>query len=302
MTRPNFLIIGAGRAGTTSLYEYLRQHPDVFMSPVKEPNFFAFADGSLPERGPGAAWLRRTSVTTLRDYEALFADAGAAAATGEASPRYLRTPAAPALMRELVPGARLVAILRNPVERAYAHYLGLRRDGLEPAASFEEALRDEERRLRENWPQAGMVEAGFYNRHLSRYHELFPREQVRVYLHEDLAADPSGLLRDLFSFLGVDPGFSPDTSGVHGRTGVVRNPVLRAAWERSARLRESLGVALPERAGVPLAPDTRARLLEVYRSDILALEQLIERDLSAWLRGPGSAAADRPAEAPDRRS
>jgi hypothetical protein len=293
---PDFLVIGAGRSGTTSLYEYLRQHPEVFMSPVKEPNYFAFADGHPPERGPGAVWLRRTSVTTLAEYEALFAGAGGARAIGEASPRYLRTPEAPARIRGLLPDVRLVAILRNPVERAYAAYLGLRRDGLDPAPTFEDALDDVDRRLRAGWARAGLVEAGLYHRHLSRYYERFPPERIRVYLHEDLRADPAGLVRDLLSFLGVDPGFVPDTSRVHGRTGVVRNRALRAMWTRSWRAREALGPVVPRRVrdGVrrrvlrdlerpPLDPATRARLVRVFRPDVLALEELIGRDLSAWL-------------------
>ncbi len=293
---PNFLVIGAGRSGTTSLYEYLRQHPEVFMSPVKEPNYFAFADGHLPQRGPGASGLRRNSVTTLAEYETLFAGAGDARAIGEASPRYLRTPDAPARSAALLPEVRLVAILRDPVERAHAAYLGLRRDGLEPAATFEEALRDEERRIREGWPLAALVGAGLYHRHLSRYYKRFPPERIRVYLHEDLQSDPAGLLRDLLSFLDVDPRSAPDTSRVHGRTGVVRNRALRGLWTRSRRAREALGPVVPRRVrdGVrarvlrdlerpPLDPATRARLARIFRPDILELEELIGRDLSAWL-------------------
>lgn len=293
---PNFLVIGAGRSGTTSLYEYLREHPEVFMSPVKEANYFAFPEGHQPERGPGGVLVRRGAVSTLAEYEALFADAGDARAIGEASPRYLRTPEAPARIDALLPDVRLVAILRDPVERAYASYLGLRRDGLEPQPTFEDALRDDERRQREGWPFSGLVDAGLYHRHLSRYYERFPPERIRVYLHDDLRADAAGLVRDLLSFLGVDPDFSPDTARVHGRTGVVRNRVLGELWSRSRRVRDGLGPVMPRRVseGVrrwvlrdlerpQVAPATRAQLIPVFRPDVLALEELIGRDLSAWL-------------------
>jgi hypothetical protein len=293
---PNFLVIGAGRSGTTSLYEYLREHPEVFMSPVKEANYFAFPEDSQPERGPGGVRVRRGAVATLAEYEALFADAGDRRAIGEASPRYLHTPEAPARIAELLPNVRLVAILRDPVERAYAHYLGLRRDGLETEPTFEDALRDQDRRCREGWPFSGFVDSGFYHRHLSRYYARFPPERIRVYLHDDLRADPAALVRDLLSFLGVDPGFAPDTSRVHGRTGLVRNPALRMLWARSRRARDGLAPVVPRRVreGVrrrvlrdmerpPIDPETRAQLVRVFRPDVLALEELIGRDLSAWL-------------------
>jgi hypothetical protein len=293
---PNFLVIGAARSGTTSLYEYLREHPAVFMSPVKEASYFAFPERHEPERGPGGVRVRRDAVTTLAEYEALFADAGDARAIGEASPRYLRTPEAPARIAELIPDVRLVAILRDPVERAYAQYLGLRRDGLEPEPTFEDALRDDERRQREGWPFAGLVDTGLYNRHLSRYYERFAPERIRVYLYDDLRADAAGLMRDLLSFLGVDPDFAPDTARVHGRTGVVRNRALGALWRRSAWARDAVGPVVPRRVseGVrsrvlrdmerpPIDPATRAQLIGAFRPDVLALQELIGRDLSAWL-------------------
>jgi hypothetical protein len=293
---PNFLVIGAGRSGTTSLYEYLREHPEVFMSPVKETNYFAFPEGHQPERGPGGVRVRREAVTTRAAYEALFEEAGDARAIGEASPRYLSTPEAPARIEALLPDVRLVAILRDPVDRAYASYLGLRRDGLEPEPTFEDALRDDDRRQREGWPFAGLIETGRYHRHLLRYYERFPAERIRVYLHDDLRADAAGLVRDLLSFLEVDPEFAPDTARVHGRTGLVRNRALRVLWSRSRRVRDGLGPVVPRpvREGVrrwairdlerpAIDPTTRARLIRVFRPDVLALEELIGRDLSAWL-------------------
>lgn len=294
---PNFLIIGAGRSGTTSLHRYLGQHPDVFMSAVKEPSFFRFADGEIPFRGPGTEWLRRTAVTTRAQYEALFAAAGGARAIGEASPGYLIDHAVPARIHAVIPGARLVAILRHPVERAHAAYLGLRRDGLDPAPTFEEALADEDRRLREGWPFAGLARNGFYHRMLVRYYERFPRERIRVHLFEDFVARPGVVLRDVFAFLGVDPSFVPDVSRRHGATGIVKNPVVRALWTRSETARRLVRRFLPLRwrdrafgwvtsdlVKPPLAPATRAALLDVFREDILALQALIGRDLSSWLR------------------
>ena len=297
VTLPNFLIIGAGRAGTTSLHHYLRQHPEVFMPERKEPSYFAWADGALPSGVPGTDWLRETVVTSRTAYEAMFADARGARAIGEASPAYLASSDAPARIQATIPDARLVAILRDPVERAHAQWLGLRRDGVDPAPTFEEALRQEDRRISAGWPYAGLTLNSFYHRLLSRYYERFPPEQIRVCLFDELAADPLALMRDLFTFLGVDPGFVPDVSRRYGGTGTVRNPMLRALWTGTASARHLVRPLLPlqwrnavfawiTRDGMkePLAPATRAQLVERFRDDVMALQGLIGRDLSAWLR------------------
>ncbi|MGH7553532.1 MAG: sulfotransferase [Longimicrobiales bacterium] len=297
MTVPNFLIIGAVRSGTSSLYQYVRQHPEVFVSKVKEPTFFRFVDADLPSGVPGADWLQENAVTTRREYEALFTTAAGARAIGEGSATYLSDPEVPARIQATIPGVRLVAILRDPAERAYANYRGLRRDGIDRTPTFEDALRDEERGKRDSWPLAGLVRVGFYHKWLSGYYALFPREQVRVYLFEDLVSNASALMRDLFAFLDVDPRFVPDVSRRYGATGDVRNPLLRALWTRSMGVRRLLRPFLPVRwrntafhwvtrdvVKTPMAPATRARLIEVFRADIIALQDLIDRDLSAWLR------------------
>jgi hypothetical protein len=294
---PNFLIIGAGRSGTTSLYEYVRRHPDVFMSEVKEPGYFAYMDGSLPTRGRHAEWVRRNAVITREGYEKLFMKADSSTAVGEASPIYLVHPAAPDRIRQALPAVRLIAILRHPVDRAHAAWCGLLRDGDEPSPTIEEALSLEETRLHDGWtPSIGLVRNGLYAQALSRYYERFPRERIRVYLHDDLLRDPRGLLSDLFTFLGVDPAFVPDVSQRYASTGMVRNPFLRSLWRNTRTARRVLRPFLPRRwsdAGFawltrdlvkpPLVPATRALLMERFRPDIVALQTLIGRDLSAWL-------------------
>ena len=184
--------------------------------------------------------LRRTAVRTLPAYEALFEGAGGATAIGEATPTYLRSPESPELVRAVIPHARLVAILRHPVERAYSAYLGLRRDGLERTPTFEAALRDDALARRYLGPS-------FYHESLSRWYAAFPAEQLRVYLHDDLRDDARGLLADLFGFLGVDTGFVPDLTERPGQTGMVANPVLRAVWERAEGARRAVRPAVPER-------------------------------------------------------
>ncbi|HEX8121632.1 MAG TPA: sulfotransferase [Solirubrobacteraceae bacterium] len=301
MALPTFLVIGAGRSGTTSLHDYLGQHPDVFMSPVKEPRYFDFMDGAspLPPRGPFGDWIRHNAIFTRDAYEAQFAGGVGAVARGESSPSYLTNPVVPARVRSVLPDARLIAILRNPVERAYASYLGRRRDGTTRARTFEDELLREERDAAAPPPYSRLIAYGRYHRHLSRWREHFPAEHLRVHLTEDLRDEPERVLADLFAFVGVDPAFVPDVTGQSGRTGIVRNPVLRIAWERSERARSRLRPALPARlrdaayarvmhdlVRPEMPPQTRARLVEAFRPDVLALQELLGRDLSHWLYAP----------------
>src|ERR671929_75877 len=133
MTMPNFFIIGAMKSGTTALYYYLEQHPEVYMSPVKEPNFFC-----SQEQKNGA-----DAVTDIRAYERLFRGVLGETAVGEASHCYLYEPRAAAAIRRCVPEAKLLAILRNPIDRAFSHFLHMVRTGSEPLSDFAQALREE---------------------------------------------------------------------------------------------------------------------------------------------------------------
>jgi hypothetical protein len=289
MTLPNFLIIGAMKSGTTSLYYYLKQHPQIYMSSVKEPNFFALEGSNLDFDGAEGKeriqrWIKRGAASTL--------------AIGEASPMYLYSPEAPYRIRYYVPEAKLITILRNPVERAYSAFLYMTRDGREPLNGFSQALQAEESRMRDNWEWIWHYKhLGFYYTQLKRYFDVFDRDQIKVYLYEDLRADPLRVLQDIFRFLEVDETFVPDTSLRHNvsgtpKSGVLprlifrRNPVkavLRPLFPRG--LRQRISVSLRSQYLVeapPLAPEVRRELLEAYRDDVLKLESLIERDLSGW--------------------
>lgn len=301
MTMPNFLIIGAGKSGTTSLYHYLSQHPEVYMSPVKEPKFFAVEGKELNFRGPNDEMsMNRGSVTSIEAYRGLFRAVSDEKAIGEASPLYLYSPEAPSRIKHYIPEARLIAILRDPVQRAYSSFLQRVQKGQEPLRDFAEALREEENRMRDNWaPRWYSKRIGFYYAHLKRYYELFEHDRIRVYLHEDLMADPVGVARDVFRFLEVDDTFTPDISLRYNVSGIPRSAALQAFLSRpnpakavlkrflSEGLRRRVAVSLENRniAGPPppLDPSVRKELVDLYREDILKLEKLIGRDLSKWL-------------------
>ena len=295
---PNFLIIGAAKSGTTALYEFLRQHPKVFMSSLKEPNFFAF-EGRIPDyQGPDdPTQFNRDVIHTLHDYRALFNGVNDETAIGEASTRYMDTPGSAERIRRHLPSARLVAILRHPADRAYSEYLMRVRDGVEPPFDFEGALRREPQRIRDHWSWGWYVQRGCYHRQLRPYFDLFPRNQMRVLLHEDLIEDPFALIRDIFGFLGVDDDFAPVMSRSINVSGVIRNPLLRTLWTKSRGMRRTIRPVLTksvrqrvsrfivnrEMTKMPFPPRLREALVERFRPDILQLQELIGRDLSHWL-------------------
>ena len=305
---PDFLIIGAAKSGTTALYHYLNQHPQVYMSPEKEPRFFAL-EGQRPDfRGPADhRGINRCRFTSAEAYSELFRGISAEKTAGEASTLYLYSPRAPENIARHAPEAKLIAVLRNPVDRAYSAFTFMLRDSREPLDDFSLALADEQRRIAENWgPEYHYRQRGFYYPQLKRYFEKFGRERVRVYLYDDLMEDPGSVVRDMFRFLEVDEAFEPDMSARHNVSGVPTSKALQRAYlflRGSSPLKSAIKALLP--AGMrrraysralhsvqsrnlskapPLPPRMRQELTEAYRDDILKLQGLIQRDLSKWLQ------------------
>jgi hypothetical protein len=316
---PNFFIIGAAKSGTTSLHEYLDQHPEIYMSFPKELNFFSFLDFAPDFSGPCAHWdnpvladrLRREryelSITTWSEYKKVFAHAGPAKAIGESSVSYLYFPQAAARIRQFTPDARLIAILRNPVDRAYSKYRQLRRDGAEPCASFEDAIAAEPARMRENWSPAWFyVDRGLYYRQLKRYYDLFDHHSLMVILFDEFTNDTKDVMQDIFAFLDIDSAFRVDLDEKHNASDdklIPRNMYLYTLIARPSVLSRTARDFLPKRALAQIRPlvrkvlskrigeddtqalteEARKSLTEFFREDILRLQDLIQKDLTSWL-------------------
>lgn len=275
MTLPNFLIIGAAKSGTTSLYHYLRQHPDIFMSRIKEPNYYTDEDNLLDI----------PAIRSRAAYEALFAGAKGRRAIGEATVRYLNAIAGIDRIHADLPGVRLIVLLRQPADRAYSSYLGRLAIGGETQGP-EEVLQ----------PGSYPFETSRYYPRLRRYYDRFPRQQIKVILFDDLAANPQNVLREIFRFLDVDPDFVADTSIRHNSSVAPRSRFLNRLFGSGMRLFRpmvpqwllSRGLAVRLRRPIlrqpePMSPELRRRLTDLYRDDILATSELIGRDLSHWL-------------------
>jgi hypothetical protein len=300
MTMPNFLIIGAAKSGTSAVYAYLRQHPQVFCSERKEPGFFALEGRRATFNGPGDRKYNRNCVTNLERYRELFHKGVGKKAVGEASTVYLYSPEAAGRIHGHVPDVKLLVILRNPVERAYSGFRFLVRDRLERLSTFEQALEAEDARIAANWQHIWHHKRlGFYHEQLRRYFNLFPRERIAICLYEDFEAAPVAVVQHMFDFLGVAPDFTPDVSLRYNVSGTPRSRLLHAALARPNSVKDVLKGLLPATArrhvraklmaqnirpsAPPLAADTRRHLVNLYHDDVLELEALIERDLSHWL-------------------
>jgi hypothetical protein len=276
------------------VYRYLSQHPDVYVSPVKEPNFFAVENEVLDYGGPNEnslAW-----VTDLGDYRRLFRSSSGQKALGEASPLYLYSSKAADRIHAFIPRARLIAILRNPVERAYSAFTYLRERGSEEKASFVDALRAEDRRVRENWSHIWHYRRmGLYHEQLRRYYDRFSQDQICVVLYEDLCTEPHRILSQIYRHIGVDDSFMPDNSLRHNVSGVPRipglgilmkpNPVARRLRELAVQNAHSLVTRVKQQTfAKPRMPAEAGWMLhDAYEDDVQLLGTLVGRDLSHWL-------------------
>ena len=294
---PTFFVIGVPKSGSTSLYQYLDQHPGVYFSRLKEPRYFAF-DGDLPTDLQGVHWL----ADTWERYVELFAGADPEQVRGEASVNYLYSRGAEDRIRDRVPDARLVVILRHPADAVWSHYLMLRRGG-NTTKRLEELIEEEPLEpIAPPWKREpnAVVRSRLYHRHLSRWLEVFPREQLLVLLHDDLLGDPEAVVRQTWAHVGVDPSAPLDVVERHNVGTDPRSVRLHAFTERPRRLSRAVKVTLRhvpgrpalqaavnrwnQRPTPPMPVGARAQLLDLYREDTLALEGMLDRDLSAWRR------------------
>ena len=252
---PTFLIIGAQKAGTTALFAYLRWHPEVMGPSWKEVSFFDRRYGAERSyRSSFPAWPRQWLVARRRGVWPLV---------GEASPSYLFHPLAPQRVADIVPNVRLIALLRNPVERAYSHYQHEVRLGREPL-SFEDALDLEDERLRgevermvadpsyfsEAWWNYTYVARGRYAEQLERWLEIFPREQLLVLFTEELGTSTGEAYARVLEFIGARPHELRSYPRIFGHDYASMNPATRARLdaeftEPNRRLAELLGRELP---------------------------------------------------------
>jgi Sulfotransferase family len=299
---PDFFVAGAPKAGTTALHAALAQHPSLYLSAVKEPKFF-LTDGPPPTQGgPGDAKTYAEHIWRQPDYEALFDPAPPGTLRGESTPFYLYSHDAQRRIRDVLPGARLIVVLRDPVERAHSNWTHLWSAGLDPVDDFVAACDAEDQRVAAGWADFWHYKRlGLYGQQIEHLYTVFPREQVLVFRYRDLVEDAAFTLDRICAFLSVEQGLLTGAP----RENVTAHPeptrrhqhisrLVRAGSAVTTRLPGHPGKALLDRLELslqegaaprrPLTWAERQSLIPYFEADNRLLSKVTGEDFSDWTR------------------
>lgn len=273
MRKPDFIVLGGHKCGTTSLHNYLRQHPQIVLPRIKGTDLL-----NKPDR-----------LFSFDSYLQQFMDAPKEAIWGEVSSIYLYLERVFERIKLLLPGVKIIILLRNPADRAYSDFMASKK---KPADKTFEELIDQGKYLRN----------GFFSIHIKKYLDSFEKEKIKIILFDNFTSNTRYVIRDLFDFLGVDPNFQTDAAFISRKGGELRNnmfskiimapsvkklisPFLKMFTTRQWRWRQGAKITnLLTKKYEPLSKKTRKKLIGIYREDILNLDKLIGKDLSNWLR------------------
>ena len=301
--RPDFLVVGAPKAGTTALHAALAQHPQVFTTTPKEPKFWLCDDAPPPHWcGPGDRHSQQEWIWRREDYAALFRGAGPGQVRGESTPFYLWSRSAQRRIAAELPDVRLIALVRDPVDRAYSNWMHLWSDGLEPVDDFEEAFAlQDERADRGYAPFWRYRDLGLYGEQLAHLRTLVDPGRILVVRYRDVVDDPAGTVDRACRFLGIEPGLVPQIPRDNARPFVVPGwrartlgPVVRTGaalaqfapptwWRTASRPLVRLLAGRGEPFRPHLTPQQRARLLPAFTDDIELLGEVVGEDFGDWL-------------------
>ncbi len=302
---PDFVVIGAGKSGTTSLNEYLKEHPQIFMSTRKEPNFFAYEMAKEEDFDlESSKEFYRDSVLKLDDYLELFKGSKESQLLGEVSNTYLNSEMACERIKHYIPNTKLIAILRHPADRLFSRYSHYVREGLLPEDGGLDKVFD---KTTSWWLRPDMITEGLYYGQLKRYYDNFPQENIRVYLYENFINDTAGVVEDIFKFLAIDPSIKVATDIVYNKSGTVKNKAVDNLVGQNSPLITTLKKVAPglhrwmkdnvlinrwlynlrnkNLQKADFSPSLRKEIVDkIYAEDIKKLGNLIGQDLSHWLK------------------
>lgn len=279
---PNFLIIGANKGGTTSLFQYLRQHPEVFVPKIKEPMFFNY----YQEDGEDENFRTQKIIKTFSSYSQLFEGSEAFKARGEASTSYLANPDCAKNIYNFNPAMKLIVLLRNPIERAFSNYLMYVR-WKDEKRSFSAALQDELKGVA--LPQGKQyIYLGHYLHSLRIYKEQFGEGQLKVILFEDFKNTPLKTYREVCNYLKIDEGFEPFMKKKYNNNDSVE---IRFPHKYLKNINKHTGISRLLPKGFKRIISNKPRisskdkevLKRIYKNEISELSHFINRDLSHWL-------------------
>lgn len=312
--KPTFLIVGAVKAGTTSIHEYLQMHPEVYMSPVKETNHFSDADMLFEHfnvdykqdinvnldkflSGPMDTKIHIAHVRSAEQYAALFKHVTNQKAIGEVSNSYLFCPSTAQVIKQALPDVQIVMILRNPIERLYSQFLMNVKLGKIAERDLLKEIAADQAKAVKGWGVSHLyLEVGLYYEQVKRYTDLFKPENMCILFYDDYKQQPKKVMQDLFRFLGVDAHFEPDMSQRYNEAGMPRFGKLNY-WLTQvgvyglvkrifpSNFKERLKSLIYTKKNIPtITAQEKAWLIDYYTSDIQQLSALLNKDLSHWLK------------------
>ncbi len=307
---PDFIIVGAAKAGTTSLYQYLKQHPEIYFPPIKEVNFFCtdIRPENFRAEYAKSVYLDVDDfissgmkhevfhgfVKTIDQYEKIFEPAGPKKILGELSNTYLYSETAAKKIYETLPGAKIIMVLRNPFDRAFSHYKMDYNNGL-VNGDFITELKNDMSKTERGWGISNLYfELGLYSKQVKRYYESFPRNQLLILFYDEWKKDQQIFFKTICSFIGADPDFRFDFSTRHNES-KSRSPIILFLKKQkklfgflsrllSKKIKSRLMKLFSSNKKLPeITPEERKQVIELYRHDIVELSELLKTDLSHWL-------------------
>jgi hypothetical protein len=287
----NFFIVGAAKCGTTSLYEYLSQHSDIFMCPVKEPHFFtSLVENNnknlykIPEKG------KKYHTRIVRDpavYKNLFNEGSGYKIRGEASPSYLWAIDAPQRIFEYNPQAKIIILLRDPVKRLISNYQMDYAMGIQKSTQFLETVKEEFKKEKKIWGTDRVyIDLGFYYQQISRYAALFPSPQLLILKFDELIASPKPTLQRVFTFLGTDEKFADNIIIEQHNTAsrpispwintIRKNKIVKVFSSLLGKEKDALKTLLYKKGytnKLAIDEESQRYLYEIYKEDLRLLKE-----------------------------
>ena len=302
---PHFVILGGGKSGATSLDYYLDQHPDVFMSPVKEPNFFGYELSKYSDfkNDPEELEFYINSITSKKAYLELFKPSHPHQIRGEVSESYLYRKCAAKRLKHYIPDAKIIVVLRQPASRLYSRFLHLSRLGCLSGVRFEDCLDPDQNVW---WSRNDLIKEGYIYQHLKNYFEIFDAQNIKVLFYEDLVCKPDRQMQTLFEFIGVDSSFQPNISVNLDSSSFFREQCSNSFFREAKGLMQWVRFVFPntlhgelkgnyaltkshatirslELHNQTLDPEIKRKVTRIYSDDIYNLSLLLNKDLSHWL-------------------
>lgn len=294
---PNFIIIGAPKSGTTSIFYYLKQHPDIYLPVRKELHYFSYSCLEKQAKGPGDTDALKNLCCNWDAYINHYKSVNGQKAIGEVSPSYLYFSQVSHKIKDQLGNIKIICILRNPIEKAFSQFNHLKRDYREELC-FYDALMAEKGRVEKGWGDFWRyAESSLYADRLKLYYEVFGADSVKVVLFDDLMADSGLLMKEMFSFLGIDASFEVQTDEIYNRSGKSRLKFISDFFSKPNTVKSLAKSIIPEQIRVAIrmkvldmntadkdAIDDRSRtfLIEYFSQDIAQLEAIIGRKTN-WI-------------------